>query len=303
MDVDALAALAAVRSQGGVTKAAAVLHVSPSAVSQRLAALTRAAGTPLTERDGRRLRLTPAGHALADAALDVAASLERARTAARDVLARPSGVVRVSAFSSGAELLLPGLLTRLARFPDVVVECSDEDVALEDFAALTDRLDVVIAHRPETQPAWTAHPRQVRTRTLLREPLDVAVPTTHPLAARESLTPDDLLDEPWIAVREGFPVAAVLHAVAGQHAPARIVHRVNDFHVVLSLVAAGHGLSLLPRHTCGHHPDVRLLPLTGVRAGRLVDALVRPDKAERPLVRLVLDELGDLAREVAPDEH
>ncbi|WP_299036143.1 LysR family transcriptional regulator [uncultured Pseudokineococcus sp.] len=300
MDVDALAALAALRSQGGVTRAAAVLHVSPSAVSQRLAALARAAGTPLTERDGRRLRLTPAGEALADAAVDVAAALERARTAARASLDRPTGLVRVSAFSSGAELLLPGLLTRLARFPGVEVACSDEDVALDAFAALTDRLDVVIAHRPESDPAWTALPAQVRTTPLLREPLDVAVPLDHPLADRASVTPRDLVDEPWIAVREGFPVAHVSQAVGGSHGPQRVVQRINDFHVVLALVAAGHGISLLPRYTCGSHPGVRLLPLTGVRAGRLVDALVRPDKAERPLVRLVLGELAALAAELAP---
>jgi DNA-binding transcriptional LysR family regulator len=301
VDADALAALAAVRSQGGVTHAAAVLHVSPSAVSQRLAALTRAAGTPLTVREGRRLRLTPAGEALADAAVDVAAALERARTAAQRTLARPTGLVRVSAFASGAELLFPGLLTRVARFPDVEVECSDEDVALDAFAALTDRLDVVIAHRPEGEPAWTAHPAQVRTTTLLREPLDVAVPPDHPLADRTTVTSSDLVDEQWITVREGFPVAPVLHAVAGQHSPARIVQRINDFHVVLALVASGHGLALLPRYTCGRHPEVRLVPLTGVRAGRLVDALVRPDKAERPLVRLVLDELTQLTHQLATD--
>ncbi|WP_369054612.1 LysR family transcriptional regulator [Kineococcus terrestris] len=300
MDVDALAALAAVRSQGGVTRAAAVLHVSPSAVSQRLAALTRAAGTPLTERGGRRLRLTPAGEALADAAVEVAAALERARTAARDSQQRPTGLVRVSAFASGAELLFPGLLTRVAGFPGVRVECSDEDVALDAFAPLTDRLDVVVAHRPETAPAWTAHPAQVSTTPLLREPLDVALAVGHPLAGRSGLDPGDLVGQEWIAVREGFPVAPVLDAVAGRDGPARIVQRVNDFHVVLALVAAGHGLALLPRFTCGHHPGVRLVPLTGVRAGRLVEALVRPDKAERPVVRLVLDELAALARELTP---
>ncbi|WP_432547638.1 LysR family transcriptional regulator [Kineococcus sp. SYSU DK004] len=300
MDVDALAALAAVRSQGGVTRAAAVLHVSPSAVSQRLAALTRAAGTPLTEREGRRLRLTPAGEALADAAVEVAAVLERARGAARGSLERPTGLVRVSAFASGAELLFPGLLTRVAGLPGVRVECSDEDVALDAFAPLTDRLDVVVAHRPETEPAWSAHPAQVTTTPLLREPLDVAVAVDHPLAGRSGLDPDDLVEQEWVAVREGFPVAPVLDAVAGRHGPARIVQRVNDFHVVLALVAAGHGLALLPRFTCGHHPGVRLVPLTGVRAGRLVEALVRPDKAERPLVRLVLAELTALARELTP---
>ncbi len=44
MDVRSLETLRAVRSQGGVTAAAAVLHLTPSAVSQQLAALTRTPG-------------------------------------------------------------------------------------------------------------------------------------------------------------------------------------------------------------------------------------------------------------------
>ncbi|TNM61541.1 LysR family transcriptional regulator [Streptomyces sp. NP160] len=305
MDVRALEALRAVRSQGGVTRAAAVLHLTPSAVSQHLASLTRQAGVPLTERAGRGLRLTAAGLALAGAADDVAVALERARTAVRDAQEASTGSVSVSAFSSGAELLLPGLLTRLAG-SGVEVECTDEDVPLDDFAPLTDRIDVVIAHRPEGERAWVGSPG-VRVVPLLREPLDVAVPVGDPLVAvaaeHGGVRPADLAGQRWIAVKEGFPVAEVLRTVRGAGPeggqPSRVVSRINDFHVVLELVAARHGASLLPRYTCGRHPGVRLLPLLGVRAGRQVDALVRADTAERPVVRRVLTELTALAAELA----
>ena len=300
MDVRALEALRAVRSQGGVTRAAAVLHLTPSAVSQHLASLTRAAGVPLTERVGRGLRLTDAGLALASAADDVAVALERARAAVRDQQQAATGIVRVSAFSSGGELLLPGLLTRLAD-TGVDVECTDEDVPLDGFAPLTDRLDVVIAHRPEGERAWTGTPG-LRVVPLMREPLDVAVPLAHPLAhpladalATGGVTPADVAGERWISTKEGFPVDGVLRAIV--EGP-RVVSRVNDFHVVLELVAAGHGVALLPRYTCGRHPGVRLVPLLGVRAGRQVDALVRAEVAERPVVRRVLSELTALSREV-----
>ncbi|MEH3075519.1 MAG: LysR family transcriptional regulator [Quadrisphaera sp.] len=306
MDTRALEALRAVRTQGGVTRAAAVLHLTPSAVSQHLASLTRQAGVPLTERVGRGLRLTAAGLALAEAADDVAVALERARTAVLEAHRAATGLVRVSAFSSGAELLLPGLLTRLSG-SGVEVECTDEDVPLDDFAPLTDRLDVVIAHRPEGERAWVGSPG-VRVVPLLREPLDVAVPVGHRLVAlaqqHGGVRPDDLDDERWIAVKEGFPVAEVLRAVlgagpaSGERTP-KVVSRINDFHVVLELVAAGHGISLLPRYTCGRHPGVRLLPLLGVRAGRQIDALSRADTAERPVVRRVLTELTALSEELA----
>src|SRR6478735_3463992 len=212
MDARALETLRAVRNQGGVTAAAAVLHLTPSAVSQQVAVLQREVGVALTERVGRGIRLTPAGEALADAALDVAVALERARAAVDGFLAEPRGTVRVSAFASGAQLLLPRLL---GRAPDgIVIECVDEDVAQADFAALTDRIDVVVAHRPDDagdSSSWGGH---VRVVPLLREPLDVAVPPGHPLAGCASVHPADLAGEAWISVRDGFLVSTVLAAVA-----------------------------------------------------------------------------------------
>ncbi|MCG7286035.1 LysR family transcriptional regulator [Cellulomonas sp. ACRRI] len=288
MDTRHLATLRAVRDRGGVTAAAAALHLTPSAVSQQLRVLARDAGAAVVERHGRGIRLTGAGHALADAAADVAVALERAEAAVDAFRSAPHGLVRVAAFQSGAELLLPGLLTRVAAMDGVQVALGDEDVAQDEFPALTADFDLVVAHRPDGGAGW---PAGVDVVPLLREPLDVALPPGHPLATRATVTPADLADEPWIAVQAGFPVAGVLDAVgavAGR--PLRIVQRFNDFGVVEALVAAGHGVSLLPRHTAGRRGAV-LVPLAGVRAGRRVDALVRPERAARRVVRQVLDAL------------
>ncbi len=243
------------------------------------------------------MRLTPAGEALAAAAADVAVALERAQAACDAFLERPEGVVRVSAFQSGAELLLPGLLARVGVLDGVTLVCTDEDVAQEDFAALTDRIDIVVAHRPEDAPPWSG----VRAVPLLREPLDVAVPLDHPLAGRSSVKPSDLADASWISVREGFPIASLVVDVAARSGTApRIVHRVNDFHVTEALVGAGHGIALLPRYTFGGSGRIRLVPLEGVRAGRRIDALLRRDHAERLVVRSVLHELQTLAASIGP---
>lgn len=296
MDVRALQTLRAVGTQGGVTAAARVLHLTPSAVSQQVRQLERTVGVPLTERVGRGIRLTAAGHALSAAAVDVAVALERASAAVARLHEHPGGTVRVSAFASGAQLLLPGLLERMRALPDVRVECSDDDVPQAQFVALTDEIDVVVAHRPDGSPGWG---RGVVVRHLLREPLDVALAPDHRFAGRAELAPQDLADEDWVAVRAGFPVAHVLTAVgAAAGAEPRVRHRINDFHVAAALVGAGHGVTLLPRYTFGADPRVRLVPLAGVRAGRLVEALVRRDKAERLVVQRVLGELEALASRI-----
>lgn len=299
MDPRQLETLRAVQDRGGVVAAAEVLHCTPSAVSQQLKALQREVGLPLTERVGRGLRLTPAGAELARRAVDVAVALSRAEAACAEFLARPTGTVRVAAFQSAAQMLLPGLLDRLAGDEGVVVEASDQDVAQRDFPGLTSDADVVVAHRPDRTHPWDP---AVTVVPLLREPLDVALPPGHRLAGRPGLSPRDLVDEPWIAVRVGFPVATVLEDIARVAGAApRVVQRINDFHVVEALVAAGHGISLLPRFTADDRGGerFRLVPLDEVRAGREIDALLRPDRAERLVVRHVLDALRAEASHVA----
>lgn len=303
MDAHQLETLRVVGDRGSVASAAVALHCTPSAVSQQLKALQRTVGVRLTERVGRGLRLTPAGEALAREAVGVAIALERAGAAVGAFLDQPTGTVRLAAFQSAAQMLLPGLLTRLSAQPGIVVECSDEDVAQDEFVHLTSEFDIVVAHRADSGQAWAgADDGRVSVVPLLREPLDVALPPDHRLADRTSLTPLDLADEEWITVRAGFPVAAVLEAVtAGSGAPPRVRHRINDFHVVEALVAAGHGISLLPRFTADHRDGTRfrLVPLVGVRAGRQIDALVRPDRAERVVVGVVLEALRRHARDIA----
>ena len=73
------------------------------------------------------------------------------------------------------------LLTRVRALGGIDLELSDEDVAQDDFVLLTDRVDVVIAHRPDGETAsagWVqGEPgRGLVVVPLFREPLDVAVP-------------------------------------------------------------------------------------------------------------------------------
>ena len=206
-----------------------------------------------------------------------------------------SGTVRVTAFQSAAEMLFPRLLSALRNDPQIVLECVEHDVRQGEFPALAAEYDAVIAHRPDTSQPW--HGRGLRVVGLLTEPMDVALPPDHPLAGRAWLTPRDVVGLPWITVHEGFPVGRGLDALAAAAAqPARIVHRINDFHVIEAMVAAGHGVALLPRYTAGDR--VSLVPLRGFRASREIEVIARRERAESPVVRRVLDALRKAARSV-----
>lgn len=288
MDVQRLRVLRELADRGSVTAVAAALSFTPSAISQQLKALAEEVGLPLTEPSGRGIRLTDAGRALAVEAEGVLAALARAGAAMERLRTTPLGRVRVAMFPSGARMLLPGVLTRLDAVPGIDLQGRDVDMAPADAAALAAEYDIVVAHRDELAAPFPTERWQVVP--LLREPLDVVLPAGHPLAARDKLHLTDLAGEPWISVRAGWPFDDVLRSFAVQTgATPRVVQRINDLSVTGELVAAGRGLALLPRYTTDDRGG-RLVrrTLAGVRAARLVEAVLRLSAAERPAVRTVL---------------
>jgi len=290
MDVTQLALLRELLDRGSVTEVAYALGKSPSAVSQQLKTLQRQMGVELVERAGRGVRLTDAGRALAEASVRVATAMAEAEATWNAYRGDASGTVRVASFQSASELLVPGILTRMADHPAIRVEFHDRDVSQNDFAALTADFDIVVAHRSDD--VLPPERSVLRVVPLVREPLDVGVPLHHPLAGRDRVSVDDVIAEPWIGVPVDYPIDRVLAAMAvSAGVPARVIHRSTHLPLIENLVATGHGIALLPRHTSHGRAAgrFRLLPLANVRAGRHIEALVRPDRAERLAVRVVLD--------------
>lgn len=267
--------------------------MTPSAVSQQLRLLQRSIPVPLTERDGRRLVLTDAGNALASAAIEVETALARARHTIEEFIDRPDAGVSVAAFHSAAAAFFPLLLRGRTGSGRPHLTLADEDVAQDHFPRLTRDYDLVLAHRLDQAPPW---PASVAASTLLREPLDIALPADHPLAAKRRLTPRDVADQPWITVHDGFPLMATVDAIAtAANRRLNIVHRINEFTVVAEAVAAGGGLALMPRWTTRPHPALIFRPLSGVHTRRHIDVLHRPERSARRAVRMVLNELDQAA--------
>jgi DNA-binding transcriptional LysR family regulator len=282
MDLHHLRLLRELGDRGSLAAVARAMHITPSAVSQQLRSLQRSARVPLTERRGRRLVLTEAGRALAAAAIEVSTALDRAGRAVDAYLDNPAAPVTVAAFHSAGLTYFGPLLGRPGLPP---LRCSDEDVPQAGFPALVADYDLVVAHRLTIVP-------------LIHEPLYVALPAGHRLAAKTSLTADEVAAEPWICVREGFPLEGVLTTIAAAAGrPVEIVHRVNEFTVVAAIVAAGGGLALLPGYTSRPEPGVVLRPLADLPVGRHIDVLARPESLHRIAVRTVLGALQDIAAE------
>ncbi|MBT8160050.1 MULTISPECIES: LysR family transcriptional regulator [Arthrobacter] len=294
MEVHQLQMLRELGDLGSVKAVAETLMVTPSAVSQQLALLQKSVEVPLTRKEGRALVLTDAGRVLADAGAAVVSAMADARAAIGAYHDSPGSTVTVSAFHSAGQALFAPLAALLAldggKSPRL--RLADEDVAQEDFPGLAARYDLVLAHRMEHSPEW---PRdKVAIIPLADEPLDVALPAGHPLAARRELKPADVVGQPWVTSRAGYSPADVLAAVvAVSGRPAEVLHRINDYSTVAALVATGGAIGLLPRFTARRVLDagVVLRPLAGVNSVRKIDILARPETLKRASVMTVCDAL------------
>ncbi|MFJ3957529.1 LysR family transcriptional regulator [Arthrobacter sp. NPDC090010] len=299
MDIRQLEVLRELGELGSVKAVAEAMMVTPSAVSQQLTLLQRSVRVPLTRKDGRNLVLTEAGEVLADAGAAVVAAMAQARASIDAFQDAPDAAVTVSGFHSAGQALFAPLSRALSGPGQPMVQFTDEDVAQQDFPALTARHDLVLAHRMEHSPPWPKD--RVAVIELTREPLDVALPSGHPLAGQRELTAADVATEPWVTSRPGYSPDDVLTAVAAlASTPLRIVHRINDYSTVAALVAGGGVLGLLPRYTSRaalsqQLPDgVVLRPLAGFDTRRCIDLLARPEALERRSVRRVAEAFQDV---------
>jgi DNA-binding transcriptional LysR family regulator len=290
-DLARLRVLHAVAGHGTLAAAAAALHLTPSAVSQQMTKLEREAGCALAERQGRGLRLTEEGQALAAHAARILATVEEA---AADLAARQGrvlGTLTVGNAPTAARGLLPPVITACAaEHPGLRIRVLEVEPYQAMGRLTAGDLDLAVSQDWVNVPA--AVPERVRTEDIGHDPADLAVPAGHPLAARDAVALSELAAEPWISSTAGTICHDWLTNTFRRdgHEPV-IAHQAAEFPTQLALVAAGLGVALVPRLATDHvPPGVRLIPVTPA-LDRRVFAVWRAESSGRPAIRAVVDAL------------
>jgi DNA-binding transcriptional LysR family regulator len=300
IDLRRLRVLRELRLRGTIAATADALHLTPSAISQQIAGLSRDLGVPLLLPHGRRVRLTPQAAVLLEHAAAIDAELERARARLAAFDEGIAGEVAIGAFGTAITGLVVPALRRLRACHPAVRLTVQEIEAPTCFTRLdAGELDVVVTIDHLDGPSRN-EPRYVRT-DLLEDPLLAALPETHPLAGRPAVDLRDLADEGWIvgAMRGPCQEVGLTACIAAGFSPA-IRHRVNDWGAALALVAAGCGVALIPWMAAAGGPSggVSLRPLAGPqRPSRHIYAAVRAGADANPLLAPVLAALEDAVPE------
>jgi DNA-binding transcriptional LysR family regulator len=297
LNLGRLRILSEVVSRGSFSAAAEALSYTQSAVSQAVARLEAETGAALVIRDRRGIRPTAAGATLVEHAEAIFAQVEAAEAEVQAVLGVRGGRLRVASFPSAGATLMPlAVATFRERHPDVALTLAEgepEEIAPRLRAGEFDL--ALLFEFPGVRERAAAGLRSV---TLLEDPMHVALPAAHPLAASPALTLSDLRDEEWVQTSAPSPCArhVVRSCVAAGFEP-HVTFESDDYETVQGLVAAGVGVALIPRLALTRvHPGVVVRSLAPASPARKVVAATIGGPGVAPAARTMIRVLADVAR-------
>ncbi|AQA03131.1 LysR family transcriptional regulator [Mycobacterium sp. MS1601] len=274
-------------------RAAQRLHIAQPPLSQQIRQLERELGVALLIRSTRNVELTPAGQAYLSRTIRILDSVDDAADLARRVAEGTTGRLVIGCVGSATYSVLPQLVRALGeQLPEVDVRVRGEMLAPAQLAALAaGEIDLALLRPPVVDPSLSTE--IVRSDSLL-----VALPEGHRLSKRKGLSVTDLREENFVAhVGGGRSVMGSLLTTLCAEAgfTAKVRHEVEETSTLITLVAAGLGVAIVPSPTAAL--DIAGVVYRPLRPRSLGVDLVAawPTSAHDQLIRRVTTTLHDIA--------
>ena len=241
MEMHQLRYMVAVARTKNFSRAAEQCHVSQPSLSQQIQKLESELGGRLFERTKREARLTPAGDVFLHRALRILDEVGAAKREATDASSLLRGVITLGVLPTIAPYLLPEVVKRFSnKFPGVEIIIHEDTTARLLKLVLAYELDFVLASHP-------VHNERLEIRDLFTEELKLALPPTHGLVRKRTVSAGDLENEKFIVMQEGHCLGdQVLRFCDGRDVKPKISFRSAQLETIQSLVRAGLGISLVP---------------------------------------------------------
>lgn len=244
MELRHLRYFCAVAENQGFSRAARVLHVSQSAISEQIADLEEEIGVPLLVRQQHKVGLTPHGKIFLAEAKKVLDSAQQAVAMAQRSLRGEVGELTIAFFAGGMGTALPKLIRNFRqKHPKVKVSLLEMTSSMQARALAEGTIDIAF-----TRPLEPPLDKEMCSETLRIDPLFAVLPKEHPLAPG----PIDiraLATERFILC--GRDTSSVLHdKIFSLCTEAGISPEVSSVSPVwasiTTLVQAGEGIAILP---------------------------------------------------------
>ncbi|WPY96670.1 LysR substrate-binding domain-containing protein (plasmid) [Limimaricola variabilis] len=297
--------LAQLEQSGQLGAAAEALGIAQPAASRLLSEAERIAGCALRRRDGRGIRLTPEGAALARRAGRVLGEIGDAGRELDEIASGLSGEVRIGAVTGPAmDRVLPALRRARTEMPKLRVHVENGDSEVLGEALLEGRIDLALARLPHAHPA-----ERFDIRPIGPEPVALVVRRGHPLLADPAPTPEAILAHDWVLPARG----TLLHdAVQRRLArlglpPPHVPVTTSSVLLTLALVQDGDAVAPLARAVAAHVAGAGCavvpvdLGLSVAPYGLITRAGALLPVAARRMAELLLRDPADPAPSVPPE--
>jgi DNA-binding transcriptional LysR family regulator len=284
LDVHRLRVFRSVVASGSIQAAANNLGYTPSAVSQHVTALQRETGLALISRVGRGIEPTAAGRALATEIDGVLSRLGEVESVVGDLRAGRTGALSIAYFASVGSAWMPEVVAAImAEFPAVRLDLALREDVPTDPAERPD-VQIAVEQRAIHRPGLVA-------RHLLDDPYVAVLPIGHPLAGQVRIDLSEIAGDRWVDndFARGWCRRNLIEACRAAGFSPTFHVEAHDYPTAVAFVAAGIGLTVLPRLGARHLPTgVVAVPVDSPTPVRSIYALIRDGVAETPAVRTVL---------------
>jgi DNA-binding transcriptional LysR family regulator len=295
-----------VAEEGQITRAAEKLYIAQPALSQAIAQLEADLGVELLERHPRGVTLTPAGEAFLEKARVAVVAHDDAEETAEMLARGRAQEVELGFVVAAPGLHSPGPLKALARaHPEINIRYRELPFPFTPTRSWLSEVELAASHLPPADP-------EVWVRPFGREPRIVLAAKNHPLAAREAVNVEDVLDETFIGFDPATdPQWAGFWSLDDHRgAPPRRVtdDRVANGQEVLASLALGAAITTAPAVVgallAGLQTGVVTIPLDGAEPSEVV-LVGRNDRRTPPVETMLaffrsLDEEAEAAMAERP---
>ncbi len=295
LDTHRLRIFRAVVAAGSVNGAAAQLGYTPSAVSQHVTALQKQTGLTLVERRGRGIEPTAAGLRLAEEAAEVLERLAALESVAGDLRQGRVGSLTVSYVASAGTAWIPPVVATLSReFPNLRLDLRLVELAAE--SSFVPDIEIYVAGAASPGAAIDGYDVTL----LLEEPYVAVVPDDHRLAGMAEVALSDLRDESFVDndVTRGPCRQVWLDACATAGFSPCFQVEAHDYQTAIAFVAAGVGVTVLPRLGTAHlPPGVVTLPVVDPEPRRRIMLRIKRSVRHHPAVARAVELLAERSQE------
>ncbi|HEX8371982.1 MAG TPA: LysR family transcriptional regulator [Chthoniobacterales bacterium] len=266
-----------VAEHGSFTKVASLVGLTQSAITRQIQGMEARIGLPLLDRTTRQVRITPAGDLLLRETRHIVGDIESSLRRLREEFGAAPKVVRIGVSKTVGLAYLPGFFfANQRKFPEVALKVQHDasSTILADLEA--GRLDVAVVCPPEKLPESLLVRHRFDDAFTLIVPAALEVPTNI-TEASSGIWTQWLNAQSWLHIHEQSNTGRRLREwISKKGGRIQITNEADNFDLIISLVALGLGVSLVPQRALANYPRKRA-----------IRQIVLPERFTRSLVVLV----------------